>query len=164
MEYGVPKGGWGWGLECSIQDSHEAMFSTLDDAWWRSAFATEKHIMFYKFYAINIWIKIHAVIHKSSGDKKAPFMALEMAWVCHVSTFMCCYISKTKRCTNKFASFAFLPSWFLHVLQETVSGITCSCLFKAQHPTECCGCQISSTSSPVSLAGPPLGQCSPTVQ
>ena len=31
----------------------------------------------------------------SSGDNMAPFMASEMAWFCHVSTFMCCYISKT---------------------------------------------------------------------
>ena len=40
--------------------------------------------MLYKIKAIDIRIKIHAVIHMSSGDKMEPFQAPEMALVCHV--------------------------------------------------------------------------------
>ena len=36
--------------------------------------------MFYKFEAINIGIRIHAVIHMSSGDKIARFLASLMAY------------------------------------------------------------------------------------
>ena len=48
--------------------------------------------MLFKFQAIDIGIKIHEVIHMSSGDKMAPFMASEMAWGYHVSFFIYVYI------------------------------------------------------------------------
>ena len=37
-------------------------------------------------------IKIHSVIHMSSGDKMAPFLASEMAWGCHMIFFNYVYI------------------------------------------------------------------------
>ena len=37
----------------------------------------------------------NAVIHKYSGDKMAPFLASEMARVCHACTIKHCYISET---------------------------------------------------------------------
>ena len=33
-------------------------------------------------------MKLHAVIHMSSGDKMAPFLASDVEWVCHVATFI----------------------------------------------------------------------------
>ena len=31
---------------------------------------------------------VHAVLHMSSGDKMTPCLALEMAWLCHLATFI----------------------------------------------------------------------------
>ena len=41
-----------------------------------------------QFLSYEHWKKIHAAIHMSSGDKMAPFLASEMAWVCQVIIFI----------------------------------------------------------------------------
>ena len=38
--------------------------------------------IFWSFEAKDIGFKIHVKIHMSAGDKMAPFLASEMAWVC----------------------------------------------------------------------------------
>ena len=67
----------------------------MNNAISRVAFATENTLCFTSFKLQTL--KMHAVIQMSSDDKMEPFLASEMAWVCHVNLYIS---TKTKICNN----------------------------------------------------------------
>ena len=71
-----------------VHDSHFRKIATVS----HFRLVLMKNHKSYKLLTTEIGIKIHAEIHMSSGDKMTPFLASEMAWVCHIIIFIHVYI------------------------------------------------------------------------
>ena len=68
----------------------------------------------------------------SSGDKMAPFMASEMAWVCHVIFFIYVYIYKN------YSTYFIIRRWNEWKLHKKVRLISSFNFFMISTPTRNC--------------------------